>query len=94
MQIFDRCAVWEPKKDSKLDALIKLVSKKHKTEKILVFSQFSDTVQYLNRQLTAAGVKGSRSSNRGFGKSHRTGIPVQPNQQQEDDSHRNKNCAS
>ena len=62
MQIFDRCPVWDPKKDSKLDALINLVSKKHKTEKILVFSQFSDTVQYLNRQLAAAGVKASAAA--------------------------------
>jgi superfamily II DNA or RNA helicase len=62
MQIFDRCAVWEPKKDSKLDALVNLVSKKHKGDKILVFSQFSDTVQYLNRQLIHAGVKGSAAA--------------------------------
>jgi superfamily II DNA or RNA helicase len=57
MQIFDRCAAWNPQEDSKLQALIKLVSQKHKTEKILVFSQFSDTVHYLNHQLAAAGIK-------------------------------------
>ena len=57
MQIFDRCAVWNPQKDSKLQALLKLVSQKHKTEKVLVFSQFSDTVHYLNHQLTVAGIK-------------------------------------
>ena len=62
MQVFDRCAVWEPKKDSKLEALLNLVTKKHKTEKVLVFSQFSDTVQYLNRQLVAAGVKESTAA--------------------------------
>lgn len=57
MQIFDRCAVWNPPKDSKLQALLKLVGQKHKTEKVLVFSQFSDTVHYLNHQLTVAGIK-------------------------------------
>jgi superfamily II DNA or RNA helicase len=62
MLIFDRCAVWEPRKDSKLNALVNLVTKKHKTDKILVFSQFSDTVQYLNRQLVEAGVKGSAAA--------------------------------
>jgi len=57
MQIFDRCTVWKPQADSKLQALIKLVNQKHKTDKILVFSQFSDTVYYLNQQLTSAGIK-------------------------------------
>ena len=57
MQIFDRCAFWDAKKDSKLQALVTLVSKKHKTEKVLVFSQFSDSVNYLSRQLSAAGIK-------------------------------------
>jgi superfamily II DNA or RNA helicase len=57
LQIFDRCAFWDAKKDSKLQALIALVSKKHKTEKVLVFSQFSDSVHYLSQQLSNAGVK-------------------------------------
>jgi superfamily II DNA or RNA helicase len=57
MQIFDRCAVWDPKKDSKLQALIKLVGEKHKSEKILIFSQFSDTVHYLSQKLQAEGIK-------------------------------------
>jgi superfamily II DNA/RNA helicase len=57
MQVFDRCPVWNPQVDSKLQALLKLVNQKHKTEKILIFSQFSDTVLYLNHQLTIAGIK-------------------------------------
>jgi hypothetical protein len=57
MQIFDRCAFWNPKKDSKLQALINLVSQKHKTDKVLIFSQFSDSVNYLGQQLSAAGIK-------------------------------------
>jgi len=57
MQIFDRCVVWDPKKDSKLQALIKLVGEKHKSEKILIFSQFSDTVHYLSQKLQAEGIK-------------------------------------
>jgi superfamily II DNA or RNA helicase len=57
IQIFDRCTIWNPQKDSKLQALKALVSQKHKTEKILVFSQFSDTVNYLSEQLIDAGIK-------------------------------------
>lgn len=57
MQIFDRCAVWNPRDDSKLQALIELVRDTHKAEKVLVFSQFSDTVHYLSQQLVKAGIK-------------------------------------
>lgn len=57
MGILSRCNEWNPAKDSKLQALIALVGKKHKTDKVLVFSQFSDTVLYLSEQLAAAGVK-------------------------------------
>jgi hypothetical protein len=57
MQIFDRCMAWDPKRDSKLQALLQLVRQKHKTEKVLVFSQFSDTVNYLNERLTDEGIQ-------------------------------------
>lgn len=57
MGVFTRCSVWNPRKDSKLDALIKLLSQKHKHDKVLIFSQFSDTVDYLCTQLATAGIK-------------------------------------
>ena len=56
MGVFSRCDIWKPEKDSKLQALIGLVKQKHKLEKVLVFSQFSDTVNYLGQQLRTAGV--------------------------------------
>ena len=56
MRVFDRCSVWSPQKDSKLQALITLINKKHKNDKVLVFSQFSDTVNYLSAQLASAGI--------------------------------------
>lgn len=56
MQVFDRCDKWRPETDSKLQALVTLLSRKHKAEKVLVFSQFSDTVEYLTRQLNSAGI--------------------------------------
>jgi len=39
-----------------LQALITLINKKHKNDKVLVFSQFSDTVNYLSAQLASAGI--------------------------------------
>ncbi len=51
LRIFHKCGNWEPEKDTKLDALYNLVAKKHPTDKIIVFSQFADTVRYLEAEL-------------------------------------------
>lgn len=48
---------WEPAKDEKLAELQKLLFKKHPNEKILIFSQFADTVSYLNEQFRSMGLK-------------------------------------
>ena len=45
------CGHWDAAKDAKLDALWKLVAQKHRNQKVLVFSQFADTVRYLDAQL-------------------------------------------
>jgi superfamily II DNA or RNA helicase len=58
LKIFDKCDSWDPEKDTKLKALIKLVARKHKADKVLIFSQFGDTVEFLARQLESAGVQG------------------------------------
>ena len=47
---------WEPADDAKLNALHDLLTIAHAGEKVLVFSQFGDTVAYLGRQLAARGV--------------------------------------
>jgi len=47
---------WQPKQDNKLAELEKLLTKKHPSQKVLVFSQFADTVLYLAAQLKARGV--------------------------------------
>ncbi len=51
------CAVWDAKEDKKLDSLEVLINKKHKGEKILVFTQFSDTANYIAEQLQQRGIK-------------------------------------
>jgi superfamily II DNA or RNA helicase len=57
LKILDDCGQWSPGKDTKLAALVELLIKTHPKEKILIFSQFADTVRYLDRRLTASGIK-------------------------------------
>ena len=47
---------WDPAKDAKLDALHSLLTKTLPDRKVLVFSQFADTVDYLEAQLKKRGV--------------------------------------
>jgi superfamily II DNA or RNA helicase len=47
---------WDPAKDSKLDTLFGLLARTHSNPKVLVFSQFADTVRYLEAQLKARGI--------------------------------------
>jgi superfamily II DNA or RNA helicase len=56
LKILKKCGEWNASKDAKLDALYKLLMKKHPTEKVIVFSQFADTVYYLESQLRLRGV--------------------------------------
>lgn len=43
---------WQAERDSKLQALLALLDH-HKSEKVLIFSQFADTIRYLHDQLIA-----------------------------------------
>jgi SNF2 family DNA or RNA helicase len=56
LKVLKLCGEWDPNKDAKLDALWTLVSKKHPTDKVLIFTQFADTVRYLDEQLRARGL--------------------------------------
>jgi superfamily II DNA or RNA helicase len=47
---------WSADKDVKLDALYDLITDTHPDEKIIVFSQFADTVRYLESGLRKRGV--------------------------------------
>jgi len=57
LDILMRCGDWNPDHDAKLNALHKLLTKQHPNEKIIVFTQFADTVRYLEAQLQARGVQ-------------------------------------
>jgi len=54
--ILELAGQWQPDQDHKLAELHKLLTKKHPGQKILIFSQFADTVSYLAGQLQARGV--------------------------------------
>lgn len=56
LKVLAACGEWDPTKDAKLEALWNLVSKQHPAEKVLVFTQFADTVHYLEGQLCARGL--------------------------------------
>ena len=48
---------WDPARDAKLDALHGLLTQAYSDRKVLVFSQFADTVDYLEEQLKGRGVE-------------------------------------
>lgn len=52
-----QCGAWDAHADAKLSALVDLLTMQHPHEKILVFTQFADTVDYLTRQLKARGIE-------------------------------------
>ncbi len=55
--ILKSCGDWDPTRDAKLDALEKLLTRKHSKDKVIVFSQFADTVDYLAGELAKRGVE-------------------------------------
>jgi superfamily II DNA or RNA helicase len=56
MKIKAKCGEWKPDSDAKLKSLSNLLMKKHPDEKVIIFTQFADTVRYLEKQLRARGV--------------------------------------
>ncbi len=56
-RILQEAGAWEPTKDAKLQALYELVTRRHPTDKVLVFTQFADTAMYLYEQIRQRGVE-------------------------------------
>jgi len=56
LTILNKCGKWDAGRDAKLAALVSLLSKKHTREKVIVFTQFADTVQYLAAELQRRGL--------------------------------------
>jgi superfamily II DNA or RNA helicase len=56
LKIMETGKDWNQEEDRQLNALCSLIQKKHKKEKILIFTQFSDTAYYLCDALKKRGV--------------------------------------
>ncbi len=56
LHLLDRCGSWDWQQDTKLQALLELLCQIHPQEKVLIFTQFADTVRYLETCLRASGV--------------------------------------
>jgi superfamily II DNA or RNA helicase len=57
LKVLKTVGEWDPARDAKLDALVQLLTRQHPREKALVFTQFADTVRYLEVQLRRRGVE-------------------------------------
>lgn len=57
LDILIQSGAWNVKRDGKFAQLLDLILTKHPHEKVLVFTQFADTVDYLSRELTAHGLR-------------------------------------
>ena len=57
IKMIELCGVWDPKTDMKVHSLYDLLNKKHPKEKVIVFTQYSDTAMYVYAQLKQMGMK-------------------------------------
>lgn len=57
LKVLKKAGDWDAKRDAKFQALVSLLTKQHPGDKVLVFSQFADTVNYLADHLKAHGLQ-------------------------------------
>ncbi|HVM62254.1 MAG TPA: helicase-related protein [Verrucomicrobiae bacterium] len=56
LSVLNQAGTWKPDRDAKLVELHKLLTKTHRKDKVLIFTQFADTAIYLGEQLEKLGV--------------------------------------
>ena len=61
IEVLQTCGESHSQPDEKLAALVKLLTETHPHEKILIFTQFADTVRYITDNLTALNIGGVAS---------------------------------
>lgn len=57
--VLDTAGEWRTNEDRKLHALLDLLKNRHRTDKVLIFTQFADTGRYLGDAIQAAGIEES-----------------------------------
>ncbi|MGA1357856.1 MAG: helicase-related protein, partial [Prochlorothrix sp.] len=57
MGILQSAGVWKPSADAKLGTLVALLQQQHPTDKVLIFTQFADTANYLAKVLKEQGIQ-------------------------------------
>lgn len=56
LTILNKCGAWSPRDDQKLFELEELLLNIHKNDKVIIFTQYSDTANYINKQLKKRGI--------------------------------------
>jgi superfamily II DNA or RNA helicase len=56
LKVLKQSGEWDRERDAKLDRLTQLLSRKHSKDKVIIFTQFADTVTYLEDQLRSRGI--------------------------------------
>ena len=62
IKLLQQVGDWNANEDAKLCALEELLRKTHRDRKVLVFTQFADTVRYLQRELDARKLSGMEAA--------------------------------
>ena len=57
IEMIKLCGEWQPATDQKLNLLYEMLTTTHKDEKVVVFTQYSDTANYIYRELKHRGIK-------------------------------------
>ena len=57
IEMIQLCGKWKPLDDQKLNMLEQLLNGEHGKEKVLIFTQYSDTANYIYRQLKKRGMQ-------------------------------------
>ncbi len=57
MGVLNKSGAWNADKDTKLEELVRLVKKDYPNQKVLIFTQYADTVRYLEEELKERGIK-------------------------------------
>ncbi len=56
ISVLQEIGEWQPNKDDKIDALVNLVTETHPNKKVLIFTQFADSVRYITDNLQARNI--------------------------------------